>query len=75
VGILLISWAYKKFRYGGEIEEGTGLVADSKIPDLIQKTGITKTNFNQKSITDFATGAVSSAVVGSILGSILSNKK
>lgn len=75
LGILLISWAYKKFRYGGEIEDGTGLTADNKIPDLIQKTGITRTNFNQKSITDFATGAVGSAVVGSILGSILSNKK
>lgn len=75
IGILLIGWAYKKFRYGGEIEDGTGLVADSKIPDLVQKTGITRMNFNQKNITDFATGAVGSAVVGSILGSILSNRK
>ncbi len=25
-GIILIRWGYKKFRYGGEVEEGTGIV-------------------------------------------------
>jgi hypothetical protein len=31
-GIFLIKWAYKKFRYGGEIEEGTGIVQESVKP-------------------------------------------
>jgi uncharacterized membrane protein YeaQ/YmgE (transglycosylase-associated protein family) len=26
IGIAVIRWAYKKFRYGGEVEEGTGIV-------------------------------------------------
>lgn len=30
IGIFLIRWAYKKFRYGGEVEEGTGIVAPQK---------------------------------------------
>lgn len=30
IGIVLISWAYRKFRYGGEVEEGTGIVKPPK---------------------------------------------
>jgi len=30
IGIALMAWGYKKFRYGGEIEEGTGIVAQPK---------------------------------------------
>lgn len=29
-GIIAIMWGYKKFRYGGEVEEGTGIVAPPK---------------------------------------------
>jgi hypothetical protein len=29
-GIIIILWGFKKFRYGGEIEEGTGIVAPPK---------------------------------------------
>lgn len=29
-GIILIAWGYKKFRYGGEVEEGTGIVKEAK---------------------------------------------
>ena len=29
-GIILVAWGYKKFRYGGEIEEGTGIVKEPK---------------------------------------------
>jgi len=29
IGVFAIRWAWKKFRYGGEIEEGTGIVADA----------------------------------------------
>jgi len=30
IGIAAIFWGYKKFRYGGEVEEGTGIVAPPK---------------------------------------------
>jgi hypothetical protein len=30
IGIALIKWAYKKFRYGGEVEEGTGIIKEVK---------------------------------------------
>ena len=30
IGIALIRWGYKKFRYGGEVEEGTGIVKQVK---------------------------------------------
>jgi len=30
IGIAVIFWGYKKFRYGGEVEEGTGIVAPPK---------------------------------------------
>jgi predicted RNA-binding Zn-ribbon protein involved in translation (DUF1610 family) len=29
-GIIAIAWGYRKFRYGGEVEEGTGIVAPPK---------------------------------------------
>lgn len=29
IGLFAIRWAWKKFRYGGEIEEGTGIVAEA----------------------------------------------
>jgi len=29
-GIASMTWAYKKFRYGGEVEEGTGIVKEAK---------------------------------------------
>lgn len=29
-GIIAIAWGYRKFRYGGEVEEGTGIVAPTK---------------------------------------------
>jgi hypothetical protein len=30
IGIVAIMWGYRKFRYGGEVEEGTGIVAPPK---------------------------------------------
>jgi DNA-directed RNA polymerase subunit RPC12/RpoP/uncharacterized membrane protein YeaQ/YmgE (transglycosylase-associated protein family) len=39
IGIAAIAWAYKKFRYGGEIEEGTGIVKVKKESILGKATG------------------------------------
>jgi hypothetical protein len=42
IGIAIISWAYRKFRYGGEIEEGTGIVKQSK-KSLLKKSASAST--------------------------------
>jgi ribosomal protein L37AE/L43A len=62
-GIVIIRWAYKKFRYGGEIEQGTGLVEEKK-ESIIQKSGVSfVTGTSAKSVGVFAAGAL----IGSIL--------
>jgi predicted RNA-binding Zn-ribbon protein involved in translation (DUF1610 family) len=63
LGITIIRWGYKKFRYGGEIEEGTGLV-EKKHESIIQKSGV---SFVSKS----SMKSVGVLAAGSILGSIL----
>ena len=55
LGIGAIRWAYKKFRYGGEVEEGTGII---KVEPLKKK------NKQLKQTTSFAKGIG----VGSLLG-------
>jgi hypothetical protein len=37
-GIGAIRWAYKKFRYGGEVEEGTGIVKEQKAKSTKKST-------------------------------------
>lgn len=73
-GILLMTWGYKKFRYGGEIEEGTGIVKDqkkkkSKIEEL---TGVNTDSMHAGSILKGVGGA---AIAGSVLSSVLKNIK
>lgn len=44
LGIAAIRWAWKKFRYGGEIEEGTGIVPDTpQGKSLLKKAVATST--------------------------------
>jgi hypothetical protein len=71
-GIALMAWGYKKFRYGGEIEEGTGLVADEKSTFNLVKDSGSITSFLGEGVGGVAKTAVGTAVVGSIIGSILS---
>jgi hypothetical protein len=44
-GIILIRWAYKKFRYGGEVEEGTGIVKPPS-KSMLKKSGTVSTVSN-----------------------------
>lgn len=44
-GIILIRWAYKKFRYGGEVEEGTGIVKPPS-KSMLKKSGAVSTVSN-----------------------------
>lgn len=72
LGIFLISWGWKKFRYGGEIEEGTGLVADENSSFNLLKDSGSVTGLLSGNVGGVAKSAVASIAVGSIIGSLLS---
>lgn len=72
LGIGLMTWGYKKFRYGGEIEEGTGLIADEKSQFSLLKDSGTVSSLLGGSPAGAAKSALASVAVGSILGSLLS---
>jgi hypothetical protein len=72
VGIALMGWGYKKFRYGGEIEDGTGLVEDEKSTFSLVKDSGSVSSFLGEGVGGVAKSAVASVAVGSILGSLLS---
>lgn len=42
IGIGAMRWAYKKFRYGGEVEEGSGIIKVEKVKPKKQLQSITK---------------------------------
>ncbi|MDQ3194061.1 MAG: hypothetical protein M3P82_03570 [Bacteroidota bacterium] len=71
IGIFLIRTGYKKFRYGGEIEEGTGIVEggdDNKVTP-ITKSITTTEGFN------VAKDVATSVVIGSVLGALLNSRR
>jgi len=72
-GIFIMRWAYKKFRYGGEIEEGTGLVKEQP-QNLVSKYGFTVTDKTAATM-DTAKNVLGAVAVGGILGSILNSTK
>jgi len=70
MGIFLAKWGYKKFRYGGEIEEGTGI-------ENQQDKKLTVTNL-QKNVSpglDIAKDVAASVVIGSVLGALLNSRR
>jgi len=73
LGIGLMVWGYKKFRYGGEIEEGTGLVEDKKSQFNLLKDSGSISGILSGETAGIAKSAVASVAVGSILGSLLNS--
>jgi hypothetical protein len=73
IGIGLMTWGYKKFRYGGEIEEGTGLVEDEKSQFSLIKDSGTVSSLLSGGTAGMAKSAIASVAVGSILGSLLNS--
>ncbi len=55
-GIILIRWAYKKFRYGGEVEEGTGIVKPPKKSMLKKSSTVSAVSnvFNAGNVVNIA---------------------
>lgn len=61
LGIVVIKWGYKKFRYGGEIEEGTGMVEEKPV----QKTE-SESSQGMELVKDVAT----SVAIGSVMNAV-----
>ncbi|MCB0727434.1 MAG: phage holin family protein [Ignavibacteriae bacterium] len=70
IGIFLISRGYKKFRYGGEVEEGTGIDDSKKSLGIISKNEFMKTEG-----FDIAKNVAASVVIGSVISSLMNSKR
>jgi len=80
VGIGAVSWGFKKFRYGGEIVEGTGIVKDdkknksgknlSKGASLLNNATGGALNVSKDIAKDVAVSVVIGAVAGAFFNSI-----
>jgi predicted RNA-binding Zn-ribbon protein involved in translation (DUF1610 family) len=63
LGIGLIYWGYRKFRYGGEVEEGTGIIKSKK------QTNPVLNKINNPSM-NVAKNVATSVMIGSVAGAI-----
>jgi len=69
LGIVLIRKGYKRFRYGGEIEEGTGIVAQTPVSQKNQFAGIDKSE-----ALEFTKNAAVSVAIGALAGAIFNRR-
>lgn len=70
IGLFFMKLGWKKFRYGGEIEEGSGMV-DS--PD-IKESKIPKSLSNSPTL-DLTKNVAASVVIGSVIGALLNSRR
>jgi predicted RNA-binding Zn-ribbon protein involved in translation (DUF1610 family) len=71
IGIFLINIGYKKFRYGGELEQGTGLDnSDNK-----QNLNFSKQDFTRSAGFGLAKNVAASVVIGSVISSLLNSRR
>lgn len=71
IGCYLINKGYKKFRYGGELEEGTGF--DEK--ENKQNTNISKEDFTKSEGFGIAKNIAASVVIGSVINSLFNSSR
>ncbi len=71
IGCYLISKGYKKFRYGGELEEGTGL--DEK--ENNKNASVGAEDFTKSEGFGIAKNVAASVVIGSVLSSLLNSRR
>jgi len=70
IGIFLAKWGYKKFRYGGEIEEGTGI--ENSQDKMLTVQNLQK---NVNPSLNIAKDVATSVVIGSVLSALLSSRR
>ena len=70
IGMFLISRGYKKFRYGGEVEEGTGLDESTTNSAVINKN-----EFMKSEGFGIAKNVAASVVIGSVISSLLNSRR
>ena len=70
IGMFLISRGYKKFRYGGEVEEGTGLDESTTNSNVINKN-----EFMKSEGFGIAKNVAASVVIGSVISSLLNSRR
>lgn len=71
IGCVLIGWGYKKFRYGGELEEGTGL----EEKDTKQSSKISTKDITNSQGFEVAKNVAASVVIGSVISSLLNSRR
>jgi hypothetical protein len=66
-GIAVMTWGYRKFRYGGEIEEGTGIIKVSKnkqkVTSVLSENGID----SMAIVKNVGTAAIAGSVLSAFL--------
>ena len=68
IGVMLIKWGYKKFRYGGEIEEGTGIIPEK------QEKKIT-TNLLENPNMNLVKDVAVSVAIGGVMNAVFKNMR
>ncbi len=71
IGIYLINRGYKKFRYGGELEEGTGL----EHKEDKQSVKISSKDFTSSQGFEIAKNVAASVVIGSVISSLFNSRR
>lgn len=69
IGIILIRKGYKRFRYGGEIEEGTGIVVQQP-----KKKETTVAGINKSDAMELTKNVAVSVAIGAIAGAIFNRR-
>ena len=70
-GVMILKWSYKKFRYGGEIEEGTGMETQEK---NTMKSYVQGSTAGSEAVS-LAGNVVTSVAIGALLGSFLGSSR
>ena len=69
-GIAVTKWGYNKFRYGGEIEEGTGIEKSGKgKPDTVFA------DLKKNKALDLTKNVAASVVIGSVVSALLNSRR
>lgn len=70
LGIIIAKWGYNKFRYGGEIEEGTGIDKEDLRPNKLLNKQMSKNEG-----FEIAKDVAASVVIGGVMSALLNSTR